>query len=385
MYHQVHFGRPSGLLPRISSFCTVLTLLKSSLVLFAGGGVKLFDQLIEQLEKVARDAGPEIARANTREELFESKTRFLGKKGLLSEALKLLKDLSTEERPKAGAAANKIRDELDRAFAESLLRIENAEIEKKLATEKIDISLPGRKPRVGALHPLLQVRQRLLGIFSLLGFTQAGGPEVETEFCNFEALNVPKDHPARDMQDTLYVSPGVVLRTHTSSMQIRSMLTMKPPIKVVATGAVYRNDAVDATHSPMFHQIEGLYVDRNVTMGDLKGTLEAFVKELFGSSTKIRLRPSYFPFTEPSVEVDSSCGFCGGKGCRICKHTGWIEILGAGMVNPAVLRAVGSDPEIFQGFAFGLGIERVGMLFYDIDDIRLFYENDIRFLEQFNG
>jgi phenylalanyl-tRNA synthetase alpha chain len=347
--------------------------------------MKLFDQLIKQLEKLAEEALPEVLKASSKEALFEAKTKFLGKKGLLSEALKLLKDLSAEERPQAGAVANRIRDTLEKAFTESLARIEDAEIESKLATEKIDISLPGRKPRIGAIHPLVQVRQRLLGIFSLLGFTQASGPEVETEFCNFEALNVPKDHPARDMQDTLYVSPGVVLRTHTSSMQIRSMLANPPPIKVVATGAVYRNDAVDATHSPMFHQIEGLYIDRGVTMADLKGTLEAFVRELFGSNTKVRLRPSYFPFTEPSVEVDSSCGFCGGKGCRICKHTGWIEILGAGMVNPAVLRAVGSDPEKYQGFAFGLGVERAAMLFLDVDDIRLLYENDLRFLEQFSG
>lgn len=345
-------------------------------------GVEAKD-LIQKLEAIGREAAPELRRAASLEALQEVKTKYLGKKGLVSEVLKSLKDVADSERPQVGATANRLRDELEAVFREVATALEDAEISRRLASERIDISLPGRRTRLGALHPLVQVRNRLLTIFADLGFVQATGSEIETEFCNFEALNVPANHPARDMQDTLYVQPGVVLRTHTSSMQIRSMLAQPAPIKVVATGAVYRNDAVDATHSPMFHQIEGLYIDKNVSMGELKGTLELFARELFGANTQIRFRPSFFPFTEPSVEVDLSCLFCGGKGCRICKQSGWIEILGAGMVNPAVLKHVGYDPAVVNGFAFGLGIERIAMLFYDVDDIRLFYENDLRFLEQF--
>ena len=341
--------------------------------------------LIQKLEAIGREAVPELARSPSLDAIQEVKTKYLGKKGAVSEVLKSLRDVSDSERPQVGAVANRLRDEIESAFRAAQEKLENADIEKRLATERLDITLAGRRIAMGAVHPLVQVRARLIRIFESLGFVLATGPEIETEFCNFEALNVPADHPARDMQDTLYVRPGVVLRTHTSSMQVRSMMAQDAPIKVVATGAVYRNDAVDATHSPMFHQIEGLYIDRQVDMGQLKGTLELFARELFGAGTKIRFRPSFFPFTEPSVEVDCSCAFCKQKGCRICKQSGWIEILGAGMVNPAVLEHVGYDPKIYNGFAFGLGIERIAMLFFDVDDIRLFYENDLRFLEQFIG
>lgn len=345
--------------------------------------------ILDQLRALEPKGLAALSKAKSAPELQETKSQFLGKKGELSEILKGLKDLDAASRPVVGAEANRVRDSLEKAYAARLQDLEDAEISGRLAKEGLDLSLPGRRRKLGAKHPLTQVRSHLYGIFQELGFSIASGPEVETEFCNFEALNVPADHPARDMQDTLYCSPGIVLRTQTSSVQIRAMLLQPPPIKVVAAGAVYRNDAVDATHSPMFHQMEGLYVDKGVHMGHLRGTLELFARRLMGANTKIRLRPSFFPFTEPSVEVDFSCAFCSGKGCRVCKQSGWIEILGAGMVNPRVFTQVSKaggvnyDSSEVTGFAFGIGIERVAMLFYDINDIRLFYENDLRFLEQF--
>jgi phenylalanyl-tRNA synthetase alpha chain len=312
------------------------------------------------------------------DDLILFKNKFLGKSGALSEVLKGLKDVSAADRPKIGGLANQLRDSFEKAVAARLAEFENAEIEKKLTSERIDVTLPGRRKHIGGVHPLMQTQDRIIDIFTRLGFALISGPEVETDFANFEALNVPADHPARDMQDTLYL-----LRTQTSAMQIRAMLGQKPPLRFVMAGAVYRSESVDATHSAMFHQLECLCVDKNVTMEELKGTLEYFAKEMFGAKTKIRLRGSYFPFTEPSVEVDCSCVFCKGVGCKVCKQTGWIEILGAGMVNPAVFEKVGYPAGEYTGFALGMGIERIAMLVHDIHDLRLFYENDVRFLSQF--
>lgn len=335
---------------------------------------------LQQLKKSFEEGLPKLSNM---EELLQFKAKFVGKSGGLSEVLKGLKDATPEERPKIGALANQVRDFFEQALADRIRAIEEKEISKKLQSEKIDVTLPGRRKHMGAVHPLVQTQDRIIDIFTRLGFALITGPEAETDFCNFEALNVPADHPARDMQDTLYLKNGSLLRTQTSAMQIRAMLERKPPLRLVMAGAVYRSESVDATHSAMFHQLECLCVDKNVTMEQLKGTLEFFAREMFGAKTKIRLRGSYFPFTEPSVEVDCSCVFCSGKGCKVCKHTGWIEILGAGMVNPAVFEKVGYAPGEYTGFALGMGIERVAMLMHDIHDLRLFYENDVRFLDQF--
>lgn len=337
----------------------------------------------EKLAALRTEFETGLPKAGTVEELFQFKARFLGKSGALSEVLKGLKDATPEERPKIGGLANQLRDAFEKGVQERLAALENSEIERKLQSERIDVTLPGRRKHMGGVHPLMQTQDRIIDIFTRLGFALVSGPEAETDFCNFEALNVPADHPARDMQDTLYLGPQTVLRTQTSAMQIRAMLAQKPPLRIVMAGAVYRSESVDATHSAMFHQLEALCVDKNITMADLKGTLEYFAKEMFGARTKIRLRGSYFPFTEPSVEVDCSCVFCAGKGCKVCKQSGWIEILGAGMVNPAVFEKVGYSGGEYTGFALGMGIERVAMLLHEISDIRLFYENDRRFLEQF--
>ncbi|MGZ3654685.1 MAG: phenylalanine--tRNA ligase subunit alpha [Bdellovibrionota bacterium] len=319
----------------------------------------------------------------TTDALILFKNKFLGKSGALSDVLKGLKDVSAADRPKIGGLANQLRDSFEKAVAARLQIFENKEIEKKLGSEKIDVTLPGRRKHIGGVHPLMQTQDRIIDIFTRLGFALITGPEVETDFCNFEALNVPPDHPARDMQDTLYLKQGNLLRTQTSAMQIRAMLAQKPPLRFVMAGAVFRSESVDATHSAMFHQLECLCVDKNVTMEELKGTLEFFAKEMFGAKTKIRMRGSYFPFTEPSVEVDCSCVFCKGVGCKVCKQSGWIEILGAGMVNPAVFEKCGYPAGEYSGFALGMGIERIAMLVHDIHDLRLFYENDLRFLSQF--
>lgn len=337
----------------------------------------------DKLQALQTEFNEGLPKASSTEELFAFKARFLGKSGSLSDVLKGLKDATPEERPKIGGLANQLRDAFEKAIQARLTALEGAEIEKKLNSERIDVTLPGRRKHMGAVHPLVATQDRIIDIFTRLGFALVTGPEAETDFCNFEALNVPADHPARDMQDTLYLQNKSLLRTQTSAMQIRTMLREKPPLRIVMAGAVYRSESVDATHSAMFHQLEVLCVDKQVTMEELKGTLEYFAKEMFGNKTKIRLRGSYFPFTEPSVEVDCSCVFCGGKGCKVCKQTGWIEILGAGMVNPAVFEKVGYAPGEYSGFALGMGIERVAMLLNDISDIRLFYENDVRFLEQF--
>lgn len=324
-----------------------------------------------------------LASPSNADELIQFKNKFLGKSGALSEVLKGLKDVSPAERPVIGGLANQMRDLFETSVAARLRELENKEIEKKLDQEKIDVTLPGRRKHIGGVHPLVQTQDRIVDIFSRIGFALITGPEVETDFCNFEALNVPADHPARDMQDTLYVKGGNLLRTQTSAMQIRAMLAQKPPLRLVMTGTCYRSESVDATHSASFHQLECLCVDKNVTMEELKGTLEFFAKEMFGAKTKIRLRGSFFPFTEPSVEVDCSCVFCKGAGCKVCKQTGWIEILGAGMVNPTVFEKVGYPAGEYTGFALGMGVERIAMLLHDIHDLRLFYENDLRFLNQF--
>jgi phenylalanyl-tRNA synthetase alpha chain len=296
--------------------------------------------------------------------------------------MKGMGQLSPEERPKVGALANEVKDRLEAAFSARLESLRNELMQKKLSSEQIDVTLPGRKGMVGYRHPITQVTEEIVEIFAALGFGVAEGPEIEKDFYNFEALNIPKDHPARDMQDTFYVSDDVVLRTHTSPVQIRTMLEQKPPVRVVAPGTVYRRDS-DLTHSPMFHQIEGFLVDRHVSFGDLKGILTTFVNEFFGQNIDVRFRPSFFPFTEPSAEVDIQCVICGGDGCRVCSQTGWLEILGSGMIDPEVFKSVDYDPEEFSGFAFGMGIERIAMLKYGVNDLRLFFENDMRFLKQF--
>jgi len=337
----------------------------------------------EQLLRLKAEALGEIVSAATSKALNEIRVKYLGKKGSLTAILRGMGALSPEERPVVGELANQIREEIEAAIREAGVAATEKEEAAKLAEEELDVFLPGRKPREGHPHPLQLVKEEIEAIFLGMGFTIAEGPEIETDYYNFEALNLPKDHPARDMQDSLYITPEILLRTHTSPVQIRTMEKLYPnPVRIIAPGRVYRRDALDATHSPIFHQIEGLVVDEGISFGDLKGTLTVFVKKLFGAERQVRFRPSFFPFTEPSAEVDVSCG-CGGKGCRVCKGSGWLEILGSGSVNPVVLKMAGYDPEKVSGFAFGLGVERVAMLRYGINDIRVFLENDQRFLAQF--
>ena len=312
------------------------------------------------------------------------KVKYLGKKGELTAILRSMGSLSPEERPVIGQLANKIRGEIEAAIEEKRAAVAEFAKKKKLELEKVDVSAPAKIPALGGKHPISMIQEQLEDIFLGMGFDIAEGPEIEQEYYNFTALNTPENHPARDMQDTFYITPDILLRTQTSPVQARTMEKTKPPIRIISPGRVYRSDAVDATHSPMFHQLEGLVVDKGITMGDLKGTLDLFAKTMFGGETKIRFRPHHFPFTEPSAEVDVSCFVCGGKGCRLCKGEGWIEILGAGMVHPNVLRNCGIDPEVYSGFAFGMGIERIVMTKYAINDMRLLYENDLRFLSQFN-
>lgn len=331
------------------------------------------------LEQAAAHAAGEVS---SELDLQQVKARFLGKKGELTALMKGVGSLPAEQRPVLGALANEVKDRLETLFNERLEELRAVELRRRLAAERVDVTLPGRRLRPGSKHPITQVTEEIVGIFASLGFGVAEGPEVERDFYNFEALNIPRDHPARDMQDTFYVSDDVVLRTHTSPVQVRTMLNQAPPVRVVAPGTVYRRDS-DITHSPMFHQIEGFLVDRKVTFGDLKGMLTTFINEYFGTGTGVRFRPSFFPFTEPSAEVDIQCVICGGGGCRVCKNSGWLEILGSGMIDPEVFKAVGYDPEIYTGFAFGMGIERIAMLKYGVNDLRLFFENDLRFLKQF--
>ena len=316
-------------------------------------------------------------------DLEQIKIKYLGKKGELTAVLRGMGALSAEERPLIGQLANEIRAQIEEALAEKAALAQSAALEKQLKAEKLDVTMPGAKLPMGHIHPLTRVQRELEDIFIGMGFSIVEGPEVELDYYNFQALNIPENHPARDTQDTFYITDNILLRSQTSPVQVRTMEHMKPPIRIISPGRVYRSDALDSTHSPLFHQLEGLVVYKGITMGDLKGTLETFAKKMFGESTRIRFRPHHFPFTEPSAEVDVSCYVCGGKGCRLCKGEGWIEILGAGMVHPFVLSNCGIDPEEYSGFAFGLGIERIAMKAYSIDDIRLFYENDERFLEQF--
>jgi phenylalanyl-tRNA synthetase alpha chain len=314
--------------------------------------------------------------------LQDTRVRFLGKKGALTSIMKGMGQLTAEERPVVGALANQVKSELEALFEERSRVIGEAEMEKRLSAERIDVTLPGRRVATGSKHPVTLVIEEITDIFSALGFSVAEGPEVEQDFYNFEALNMPKDHPARDMQDTFYINDDVVLRTHTSPVQIRTMMKHAPPVRVIAPGTVYRRDS-DLTHTPMFHQVEGFLVDTNISFGDLKGILTTFLSQIFGKGLEVRFRPSFFPFTEPSAEVDIQCVMCKGQGCRVCKNSGWLEILGSGMIDPEVFKAVGYDPGVYSGFAFGMGVERIAMLKYGVNDLRLFFENDVRFLRQF--
>ncbi len=337
----------------------------------------------EKLNAIRNAALSELEKIGTGEELEQFRIRILGKKGELTAVLRGMGQISPEERPVIGQVANEVRAAIEAGMEEKLAAIREKALEHKLAREKLDVTVPGRVQDAGTRHPLSKTELEMCDIFRSMGFDITEGPEVETDYYNFQALNTPEGHPARDTQDTFYIMDKILLRSQTSSVQVRTMEKTKPPIRVVAPGRVYRSDAVDATHSPMFHQMEGLVVDRGITMGDLKGTLEIFARKMFGEDTRIRFRPHHFPFTEPSAEVDISCFVCGGEGCRVCKGEGWIEILGAGMVHPNVLRYAGIDPEEYSGFAFGMGIERIAMRRYNIDDMRLLYENDVRFLSQF--
>ena len=335
-----------------------------------------------QLDNLRRSAESELESARSREELTAIRTKYLGRKGLLTSILRDLGNVPVEERPGIGKLSNEIKEYLS---AKLDRRIEAIDAELKgdaLKRDRIDVTLPGRRISPGRTHPISQISDEISQIFVGLGFSVVEGPEVEFDYYNFEALNMPKDHPARDMQDTFYVNDNIVLRTHTSPVQIRIMEKQKPPVRVICPGKVYRCDS-DTSHSPMFHQIEGLLVDKGITFGDLKGVLTSFARQVFGKNAILRFRPSFFPFTEPSAEVDIRCVMCEGAGCRVCGQSGWLEILGSGMVDPEVFKVVGYDPEEVSGFAFGMGLERIAMLKYGISDIRLFFENDIRFLNQF--
>ena len=337
----------------------------------------------EALNNILAAAKAELEQAQDAKALEDVRVRYLGKKGELTAILKQMGSLSAEERPVIGQLANQVRAEIETLLAETGAELKEKALQKRLMEERLDVTLPGKKQVIGHQHPLNLVLDELKEIFLGMGFDVVTGPEVELDYYNFEALNIPKNHPARDTQDTFYIDDNVVLRSQTSPMQVRTMEKQKPPIRVIVPGRVYRSDEVDATHSPMFHQIEGLVVDKGVTMADLKGTLEVFVKRLYGEDTKVRFRPHHFPFTEPSAEMDIMCFHCHGEGCRLCKGEGWIEILGCGMVHPRVLERCGIDPEVYSGFAFGIGLVRIVMRRYNIDDLRLLYENDVRFLKQF--
>lgn len=335
--------------------------------------------MTNEIETLEKETEQEFAGADSGKALYEVKQRFAAK---LKNIMSGMKSLSKEERPAFGKLVNEFKQKMESRFEEIGEKLKKAELERKYSKEQVDVTMPGRYYKEGNLHPITLVKQQLIDIFSGMGFEVFEGPEIETDYYNFTALNTPKDHPARDMQDTFYINDGMLLRTQTSAGQIRVMEKKAPPIKILSPGKVFRSDD-DATHSPMFHQMEGLVVDKGITLCDLKGMLEEFASKMFSADTKVRLRPSYFPFTEPSVEVDLSCFECGGKGCRLCKGTGWIEVLGAGMVNRRVLENCGVDPDEYTGFAFGMGIERIAMLKYGINNIKNFYDNDVRFLKQF--
>ena len=331
------------------------------------------------IDQIYQEALGELAAASTPGEVKELTIRYLGRNGAVTQFLREISSLPVEERPAAGKRANTVKNDLDGKFAAALQRLETTE---RPDPQQIDVTLPGRSARHGSLHPVTQILREICEIFTKLGFDVAEGPEIEKDYYNFEALNFPKDHPARDMQDTFFVSDDIVLRTHTSPLQVRIMEKTRPPVRIIAPGRVFRCDS-DLTHTPMFHQVEGLLVDTHISFGDLKGILTTFVHQMFDKRTSLRFRPSFFPFTEPSAEVDILCVICRGKGCRVCSQTGWLEVLGSGMVHPAVFENVGYDPQKYSGFAFGMGVERIAMLKYRIDDIRKFFENDLRFLRQF--
>jgi phenylalanyl-tRNA synthetase alpha chain len=336
----------------------------------------------EELEKLRSEVLISISQASTEKEVSEIRVGVLGRKGSLTQLLKRLGTLPEEDRREIGKRANQVKGDLEKRVEETLLQIQERERREALEKEKIDVTLPGRRVPAGKRHPLTQILDEIIDIFSRLGFEVAEGPEVELDYYNFEALNIPKGHPAREMQATFFISEEVVLRTHTSPMEVRTMEKHPPPVRIISPGPAYRRDS-DPTHSPMFHQVEGLLVDKGITFADLKGVLTVFVHQMFGKETRLRFRPSFFPFTEPSAEIDIECFICGGKGCGVCSNTGWLEILGSGMTDPAVFGFVDYDPEEVTGFAFGMGVERIAMLKYGINDIRLFFTNDLRFLKQF--
>ena len=333
----------------------------------------------KSIDQIYKEALQELEAAGDRLKIQDVSVRYLGRKGIITQFLRNVSKLPADQRPAAGKKANEVKNLLDAACKAASQKLETT---VKKAKQGIDVSLPGRPAPSGSLHPITQINQRICDIFTNMGFEIAEGPEVELDYYNFEALNFPKDHPARDMQDTLFVSDDIVLRTHTSPLQIRTMEKQQPPVRIIMPGKVYRRDS-DLTHTPMFHQVEGLLVDENVSFGDLKGTLTAFVHQMFDEQTSLRFRPGFFPFTEPSAEVDILCVMCRGDGCRVCSQTGWLEILGSGMVHPALYENVGYEADRYTGFAFGMGVDRIAMLKYGIDDIRKFFENDLRFLNQF--
>ena len=337
----------------------------------------------EKLEQIKAEALKQIEASDALEKLNDVRVAFLGKKGELTAVLKSMKDVAPEDRPKVGQLVNETREQIEAVLEEAKTKMERMARETQMKNEVIDVTLPAKKNHVGHRHPNTIVMEEVERIFVGMGYEVVEGPEIETDYYNFEALNIPADHPAKDEQDTFYINGDILLRTQTSGTQVHEMEKGKLPIRMVAPGRVFRSDEVDATHSPSFHQIEGLVIDKNITFADLKGTLAEFAKELFGEDTKVKFRPHHFNFTEPSAEVDVSCFKCGGSGCRFCKGSGWIEILGCGMVHPNVLRMSGIDPEEYSGFAFGIGLERITLLKYEIDDMRLLYENDTRFLKQF--
>ena len=339
--------------------------------------------LKEKLETIREAAERDLKQAGDRQSLEDLRIRYLGKKGELTSILKMMGGLSAEERPAVGLLANQVRTRIDEELTARAAELREQESERKLREETIDVTMPGKERELGHKHPLSRELDEIKEIFVGLGFDIVSGPEVEYDYYNFEALNIPKDHPARDTQDTFYINDKILLRTQTSPVQVRVMEKQKPPIRIISPGRVYRSDAVDATHSPLFHQIEGLVVDKGITFANLKGTLEIIIRRMYGEESVVRFRPHHFPFTEPSAEVDVQCFACHGTGCRLCKGEGWIELLGCGMVHPKVLQNCGIDPEIYSGFAFGMGLERLVMRKYSIDDMRLFYENDTRFLKQF--
>ena len=338
--------------------------------------------MISDILQLEKSALGELAQAKTQEAILAVRTKYLGRKGLLTGLLRNIAQVPADEKPLFGKRCNEVKELLEVKIEEALKFQAQGKKEAILSKEKIDVTLPGRSIPPGRIHPVIQIRREICEIFASFGFSVVEGPEVELDYYNFESLNIPKDHPARDMQDTFYIEDNMVLRTHTSPVQVRIMEKVQPPVRILSPGRVYRPDS-DVSHTPMFHQIEGLLVDRGISFADLKGILTAFLKKVFGSETVLRFRPSFFPFTEPSAEVDIRCVMCKGSGCRVCGQSGWLEILGSGMVDPAVFKNVGYDPEIYSGFAFGLGLERIAMLKYGISDIRLLFENDIRFLKQF--